>query len=272
MAGLIHSPAAVGRWAGRRNIRSPYPCPAPSLIASAIDHVRGRLRAEGGAGGPLTHHLLHQRPLGHNHPQPLPFTSPPGPSLPSLLSPSHLPPTDPTGGGLPPPAPSSPSPPSPLSTVPSSTSFASAPSSSPSAPPSPTSRSTSWTTKGWAQRPSMSACTRCGRTRTSPFWCRWGWAGEWLGYRAIIGAEFLFLLVTYVILIWAEGLRWMQLMQVTFGFTSAAQSCVFFTYIYQCCPAQLYHTAVSRRCTPHTAFSLVPHHHSTQSLSSSCVS
>ena len=99
-----------------------------------------------------------------------------------------------------------------------------------------------------------------------------GLAGEWLGYRAIIGAEFLFLLVTYVILIWAEGLRWMQLMQVTFGFTSAAQSCVFFTYIYQCCPAQLYHTAVSRRCTPHTAFSLVPHHHSTQSLSSSCVS
>ena len=72
-----------------------------------------------------------------------------------------------------------------------------------------------------------------------------GLAGEWLGYRALIGAEFALLLVTYVILIWGEGLQWMQVMQVTFGFTSAAQSCVFFTYIYQCCPLALYHTAVS---------------------------
>ena len=74
-----------------------------------------------------------------------------------------------------------------------------------------------------------------------------GLAGEWLGHRAVIGAEFLFLLVTYVILIWGEGLQWMQFMQVTFGFTSAAQSCVFFTYIYHCCPPQLYHTAVSQQ-------------------------
>jgi thiamine transporter 2/3 len=76
-----------------------------------------------------------------------------------------------------------------------------------------------------------------------------GLAGEWLGYRPIIGAEFVFLLVTYVILIWGEGLQWMQVMQVTFGFTSAAQTCVFFTYVYQCCPLELYHTAVSPALT-----------------------
>lgn len=72
-----------------------------------------------------------------------------------------------------------------------------------------------------------------------------GVLGEVLGYRAMIAAQLLSLLATYSILIWAEGLQWMQFMQVTFGFSSAVQSCVFFTYIYRCSPVEIYPTVVS---------------------------
>ena len=72
-----------------------------------------------------------------------------------------------------------------------------------------------------------------------------GVLGEVLGYRAMIAAQLLSLIATYSILIWAEGLQWMQFMQVTFGFSSAVQSCVFFTYIYRCSPVEIYPTVVS---------------------------
>lgn len=72
-----------------------------------------------------------------------------------------------------------------------------------------------------------------------------GVLGEVIGYRPMIVAQLISLLATYVILIWAEGLQWMQFMQVTFGFASAVQSCVFFTYIYRCSPVELYPTVVS---------------------------
>ena len=72
-----------------------------------------------------------------------------------------------------------------------------------------------------------------------------GVLGEVFGYRAMIVSQLVSLLVTYCILIWADGLQWMQLMQVTFGFASAVQSCVFFTYVYRCTPVELYPTVVS---------------------------
>ena len=67
-----------------------------------------------------------------------------------------------------------------------------------------------------------------------------GVLGEVVGYRVMIVAQLIALLATYVILIWAEGLQWMQFMQVTYGFASSVQSCVFFTYIYRCTPVELY--------------------------------
>ena len=72
-----------------------------------------------------------------------------------------------------------------------------------------------------------------------------GMAGEVVGYRPMIVLQLLSLLVTYCVLIWAEGVQWMQFMQATFGFASAVQSCVFFTYIYRCSPVELYPTVVS---------------------------
>ena len=74
-----------------------------------------------------------------------------------------------------------------------------------------------------------------------------GVMGEVVGYRPMIVAQLLALLATYVMLIWAEGLQWMQFMQVTYGFASAVQSCVFFTYIYRCSPVEIYPTVVRHR-------------------------
>ena len=67
-----------------------------------------------------------------------------------------------------------------------------------------------------------------------------GVLGEVVGSRAMIVAQLSSLLATYVILIWAEGVAWMQFMQATYGFASAVQSCIFFTFVYRCTPVELY--------------------------------
>lgn len=71
-----------------------------------------------------------------------------------------------------------------------------------------------------------------------------GLIGEMIGYRPMVIIQMISLLATYIILIWCSGLRWMQFMQVTFGFASAVQSCIFYTYIYTCCEPRYYHRVV----------------------------
>ena len=85
-----------------------------------------------------------------------------------------------------------------------------------------------------------------------------GVLGEVVGYRPMIAAQLMALLATYVVLIWAEGLAWMQFMQATYGFASAVQSCVFFTYVYRCSPVECYPTVVAatRR---HAQYETRPH-------------
>ena len=67
---------------------------------------------------------------------------------------------------------------------------------------------------------------------------------ELLGYRAMIALQLLSLLFTNAVLLWADGVDWMQLMQVSFGFASAVQSCVFFTYVYTAVDHHSFHTVV----------------------------